>query len=224
MKSKLNTQVFTNLLKGKLTERRRLSMSKLLARFCDEVMNNAPIEDGHIHEAIITAMAEFSGELYGKDFNSVVRKHLSSRSNDPEASAATHTAIGEVGDELLATLKISLPFVRALEYGYLIRVGDKNKNRGPKVIPVTRPTEKGPLYGARAAKGSFGGLKAANRKSIKDFDRSIIRKGVGILVWQENGVTKRALFRRPKAYRFWGKAFTAIRTLARSLKLKKASS
>lgn len=208
-------------IESRLKQAQKKIASDLMAEFFDVVMENVPLEDGHSHEAVLTAMSEMSGELHGKKFNEVARKHISKRSNDPEASSAVTTLIGDDRTEFVAAVDIRLPFMRALEYGLMIRVGDKSRNRGPKVFPVSRPKSKGPLYGARAAKGTFGGLRPGGRTPLSEADRAIIRKGIGILVWEENGVTHRALFRRPKAYRFWSKAISAVRSLAHKYRLKR---
>lgn len=195
--------------------------SKLTAEFMDAVMERCPVEDGHAHECFMTAMDELSGELHSPEFNATSRRYQHTRSGDPEASAGATTLIGDNRDRFVVAISISLPFIRKLEYGGTIRVGDKSGNRGPKVDPVIRPPSRGSLYGARHSKGQISGVVLMGRRKLSSAEAVQIRAGVGLLVWMENGTIHRQLTRRPKAYAFWRNGKSAVRAYARQLKLKK---
>lgn len=195
--------------------------SKLMAEFFRTAMTEVPTEDGHAHEALLTAMGELSGELYGREYNKVAREFGPRRSGDPEASKAVKTSFRDDGRAIKIAVQIDLPFMKALETGLLIRVGDLSGNRGPKVLPVLRPQDRGPLYGPRSSKGTIGGLTPNGRKPLSASEAALIRKGVGLLVWEENGVIHRATFRKPTAFGFWRKAVAAVRSAARLYGLKR---
>jgi hypothetical protein len=58
------------------------------------------------------------------------------------------------------------------------------------------------------------------RSKLSPSEAVNIRRGIGLLVWEENGVIVRQITRRPKAYAFWRKGISAVRARARQLKLK----
>lgn len=217
-----NLPAFKKLVQNRLKLLQKKAASDLMATFFDTVCNECPVEDGHGHEAFMTCMQELSGELSGPRFNQVVRAHVAKRSGDVSASQASMGVVGEAGGEFIARVSIKLPFLRKLDRGLLIRVGDRDGNTGPKVNPVIRPPGKGALYASRASKGTFGGLTPSGRTPLSRSDAAMIRKGVGLLVWSENGSIRRALVRRPRAYGFWRKGMQAVRKRARQLGLKPA--
>lgn len=155
MKNIRNSEQFKKSVIKNLEGRQRKIADILLAKLMGHVLDGNPVEDGHAHEAWIKAI--LSLKRYGKfpKLFRIMDSHQRKRSNDPIAAKMGDSDYKATKKSLTVVISNNLPFVRKLEYGIPITVGDGQGNQGKKVDPVKRPPEKGPLYGKRA-QGSEG--------------------------------------------------------------------
>lgn len=130
-----------------ISEHKDKVTDEILAMLFDQILEKNPVEDGHAHEAWITAILQTNGKF--KKLFSVSDSHESKRSHDPTASKYGEATVQSTKTQTLVRITNQLPFVYKLEYGLAIHVGDESGNQGRKIDPVKRPPEKGPLYGKR---------------------------------------------------------------------------
>lgn len=186
---------------GKLTrpklpyERLQKGMAKaggqITAEFARVSLEHAPAENGHIHEAVLTAVEKTGIQQEFPAALEILSAFSGIRSRDPEASKR---GIGQRRQiqNYIVRMTINLPFAAKMDKGGNIHVGDASGNRGRKVHPMFP----GPLYGSRDAEGS------------------------GVLMWIEGGSIRRAKVRAVPAHGFWKKAAYAARAVAARLGLK----
>lgn len=148
-----NASTVKLLIRKELIKRKMEAADKALAYLFGKLLTYFPTEDGHAHEAWITAVEKLKGKFTITD--RVVDHHSGKRSNDPTAKKYGHASVKDSQKRLSVVIQNKLPFVRKMEYGLPITVGDESGNQGKKINPVKRPQEKGPLYGRRGP-GSEG--------------------------------------------------------------------
>lgn len=127
----------------------RRGADKLCARFFQVVLSNLPREDGHAHEAFLSTIEKSGllGAVQGGSLQVVLSHFAGHRSGDRRAKRfATGTARGGKS-RISFKARVGLPFVRKLEYGGIITVGDLAGRRGVKIDGI------GVLYGRRSTKG-----------------------------------------------------------------------
>lgn len=154
-----NSKQFRKLLISILRKKKIKVTDEVLAKLVDGVLEGNPIEDGHAHEAWLTAI-----ESLGSPFSETLQvagKHANKRSNDPTAKKYGESSVKEDKSSTLVVISNKLPFVKKIEYGIPITVGDETGNKGKKINPVKRPPNKGPLYGKRES--GAGGLLVFER-------------------------------------------------------------
>lgn len=161
--------------------------------FAEKVMDQAPVESGHIHEAMLNAVDKsgISADFPGASALSSVFGGM--RSGDPEAKKRGHGAKRKGAKRYRVRFLLNLPFAATLSKGGTIRVGDAEGNKGTKVPGTRFP---GPLYGPRLSKGK------------------------GVLMWKQGGKIMRARVRRVPATNFWSLAAALARVMASQLGLK----
>jgi hypothetical protein len=154
MSNVTNSQDVRKWLEAELKKHKDVVLDKVSGYFAGKLLTYQPIEDGHAHEAWITAFTKTNSSQLKKLY--AVLDHFENlRSHDPKASTYGDGKL--IISDKSSTIFISnkLPFVYKLEHGLPIRVGDESGNKGKKIDPVKRPPDKGPLYGKRS-QGSQG--------------------------------------------------------------------
>lgn len=170
----------TKLIEDKIEDKKMRVFSSMNATFFDVVMEKTPVEGGHAHEAWLAAARDAESQLTNlPDVDRAISKHSQKGSGDPKAVGKGNTSIVSSADGIKATIENELGFVKKMEYGIPITPGDDKGNTGVKedwynyrTSGGQRPSVPGELYGARLSSG-----------------------GVGMLLWEEGGVKKRALSR-----------------------------
>lgn len=148
-----NTNGFVKGLMEQIEKHKETVTDAVLAHLFDNILEKCPVEDGHAHEAWITALIKTNGKY--KKLLGVTDSHNGKRSHDPTATKYGESDVQVSKTKTTVTVTNKLPFVYKLEYGLAIQVGDESGNQGKKINPVKRPPEKGPLYGGRE-QGSEG--------------------------------------------------------------------
>lgn len=142
-------------LMSKITEKMKDVSSDAAAYLFREILQGNPVEDGHAHEAWLSALEKIKSNL--PDVSGVIGQFSSVRSGDATAKKYAQAQVKTDKSSTTVCVSNNLPFVRKIEYGMPITVGDDSGNKGAKINPVKRPPDKGPLYGKRAS-GSNGVL------------------------------------------------------------------
>lgn len=140
----------------------------LMSEFLDGVNEKLPVENGHAHEAFKAASESIASSLpVSKSLRQSITPFANAGSGDSMAKSKGEGSVSSTDTKVTVKLSINLPFVYKLEYGLPIKVGDLAGNKGPKA----ESTPRGSLYGPRNPGNT------------------------GLLVWVENGVTRRAKIR-----------------------------
>lgn len=166
---------------------------EITTTFIVELLTEMPVEDGHAHESFITAAERLR---LPKTKQAAIQFALRA-SNDPNAKKYAISELNKDADGITLRLGTALPFVRKMEYGLPIKVGDLSGNQGRKRVNgdgglVSPP---GTLYGPR-----YSGTE-------------------GVLLWREGGQTKIAKVRIPSGTDtgFFKKAVNAAKQAAQRL-------
>jgi hypothetical protein len=175
---------------ARMAEQRGGAVSTVFAK---QVLELAPVENGHIHEAMLSAVSKSSIADDYPPAAQLQAQFAGSRSGDPKASARGNGARSRGNKRYHVRFAINLPFAVKLNKGGTIRPGDEAGNKGRKVPGTKFP---GPLYGPR------------------------LEEGRGVLMWKQGGQTMRARVRTVPAHNFWSAAAWMARTLASRLGLK----
>lgn len=200
--SKAAENTFKNFLKQKAED----TMSMLLSKYFGTMLEKMPIEDGHAHQAYLTALEELSGFFFSKrDLASVYRTHRSKGSGDHKAIMAGRGFVDWVGKKLEVRVECNLPFVRKLNEGQTIWPGDEAGRKGIKVSTAEgyaakrQAGEKGELYGPR--------LSANSRKGVP--------RGMLVFFSQKAGKVVVKPYETPTRYDFHGQAVAAVKAAAK---------
>lgn len=138
---------FIKHLEQKIAKKRNSLMDVLVAEFLDTVCQELPPEEAHARQAFISAADQAADMLYQSGrIERAAEKHRTTASGDPEAEKAGKGSAKTTKTSLKVTLDNQLPFVKKLEYGIPITVGDKQGNRGKKEAGALGT---GDLYGPR---------------------------------------------------------------------------
>jgi hypothetical protein len=188
---------FVEALSKRIAQKRNSLTDHLTAVFLETVLNETPIENGHAHQAWISGADQAAEALWQSGrIERTAEKHRTKASGDPEAEKAGKGTVSRTKTQLIVTIWNKLPFVRKLEYGLPITVGDRGGNRGPKRHGAATIHE---LYAPRLpnGKGSWA---------------------TGFLMWKEGGTWKFSKVRRPPATGAFAKALAAVREAAKRFK------
>jgi len=190
---------FDQITKAKLRQMADLASDAITAEFADVLLSHMPIEDGHAHESFVTALRKLGGKYPNTQL--VASSHVSNGSGDATAQRYSYGEVGRSAESQVTRFGTLLPFVRKMEYGYRIRVGDMEGRKGPKVRSdgghLLHPP--GTLYGDREPGNT------------------------GLLVWREGGIEFKARTRTPSgtATGFFARAKEAARKTAKELGLQR---
>lgn len=160
-------------------------------QFVLTALQNAPVENGHTHEALLMAVSKAGIEKECPAALGLQTRFGAVRSRDPEAAKRGMGARRHLRNYIVR-LTINLPFAATLNRGGTIRPGDLAGRKGRKISPDFP----GPLYGPRTTEGR------------------------GVLMWRQGGQIMRARVRSVPAYNFWQKAAYAARIQAARLGLR----
>lgn len=148
-----NAEKIKKRLKQRLQQKKEDTVEHVLAYLVGKLLTHQPTEDGHAHEAWLVAIDGVEKQY--PTVSRVAAHHDSKRSNDPTAKKYGESSVSQEKQRTTVVISNNLPFVKKIEYGIPITVGDESGNQGKKINPVKRPPEKGPLYGQRQG-GSEG--------------------------------------------------------------------
>lgn len=154
----------------------------------DELFANLPVENGHAHQAYVSAI-ESANIPDAPKTQSNVSQASSSASGDPKASENAKGYYTKTDTSISVQINPGLPFVETLESGGTIEkmggrgAGIKLNSEGP-----------GPLYGPRVSGGR-----------------------VGALMWMEGGQKVFRMYRTVSAIGFVKKALARADKIAQSL-------
>lgn len=167
------------------------AVDRVTDEFSYNLLLGLPVEDGHGHEAFATAMEKLPLPRVSR----VPDEFRGDRSGDPEAIKRGESGWASDKDHVWVSIAARLPFLRHLEEGGTIRVGDLSGNKGPK---EGGPDTGGQLYAPR------------------------LPGTTGLLFWEDSGGRHMAKTRNiPSGYKFMAKAVKKARQLAKRLGLKR---
>lgn len=192
---------FLKAVEQKVAKKRNSLMDVLVAEFLDTVCKELPTEEAHARQAFITAADQAADQLYQSGrIERVAETHRTTASGDPEAEKAGRGSARATPTSLKVTIDNRLPFVRKLEYGIPITVGDRQGNRGYK---ENGAVGEGDLYGPR--------LPSTNEPGT-GFSLAFPQ---GWLMWVENGQKHFAKSRNDGPHGFFAKAIAAVKAKAK---------
>lgn len=173
----------------------------------EDILERTPTEDGHAHEAWLTAAEQLSREAppeVGKKLNESIARHSAKRSNDPRARDGGFGSAVETPDSISLRIENHLDFVSVMEHGGTL-------------VPIEPGGPKEAQYRWKQA-GRRGPMPPTGELYGPRLDQS---HGIGMLVWKDaSGVTKRAFSRRVPAGNYVKKAVRLAKQRARQLGLK----
>lgn len=168
-----------------LMRRARTVAGEITSAFFESVNANMPVEEGHAHESLGTGLQKVASLT---ETIPTASQMLARGSNDPEAASRGYGTVKESKTSLRVTVGTSAGFVRRLDDGETISVGDLSGSTGRKV-----PGTEGQLYGPRT------------------------NKGQGFLMWQDAGGKHFALSVNWGPMGFFAQAADAARDTANQL-------
>lgn len=127
------------------------AVEKVTVTFANVLLSAMPIENGHGHEAVMTALEQVPNARIAR----VPQSNMGVRSGDPLARKAGFAEYGESDAAVSVSLEARLPFLHTLEVGGTIRVGDLSGNQGQKTAGMETLGE---LYASRKGDGRPGVL------------------------------------------------------------------
>lgn len=168
------------------------ALERVTVTFANVLLSGMPIENGHGHEAWMTALEQIPRPKIAR----VPQSNMGVRSGDPEAQKRGKGTYAESSDRVSIALEANLPFLHKLEVGGTsIKVGDLSGNKGTKVGGASTVGE---LYAARNTTGR------------------------GLLMWRDaTGKHFRKEREIPTGLRFMARAVEVARQKASQLGLKK---
>lgn len=134
-------------LRRNLLERAKTVAGAVTAEFFDSVSDNAPVENGHIHETFGQALLKIGGEIPG--VGETASKMLSKGSGDVEAASRGYGKASTLTKKVKVSIGTKIGFVKKLDDGQTITVGDARGRSGKK-----DPDGYGELYGPRSNSGT----------------------------------------------------------------------
>lgn len=207
-----------------IAKKRNSLMDVLVAEFLDTVCKELPLEEAHARQAFITAADQVADQLYQSGrIERTAERHRTTASGDPEAEKAGKGSAKATKTSLKVSLDNRLSFVKALEYGLPITVGDRSGNRGPKGEGMLAT---GSLYSPRN-QGMRANAGIPHDGNIPPELQMLLNNRAsdrgGYLMWMENGKMRYALERTLKPHGFFAKAIAAVKAKAKQYTDKGAS-
>lgn len=128
-------------LRERLNQRAKTVAGEITKSFFESVSDNMPVENGHAHESFGSALQQIAElpEIIG-----TASQMLSKGSGDAQAASGGYGKVVESTNGIKVTVGTSVGFVKKLDDGDTITVGDGNGSTGWK-----EPGTQGQLYGRR---------------------------------------------------------------------------